>query len=97
MQGEGTVKNTLLAGLAELIGTSMLVFLGCMGCVGSLGVVPSGLQIALTFGLVVMVVIQVSGLYQKLVWPLFGTVNYSSVLSYLCQHLKVDKGIIILY
>ncbi|XP_012226161.1 aquaporin isoform X2 [Linepithema humile] len=61
VQGEGTVKSTLLAGLAELIGLSMLVFLGCMGCVGSLGVVPPHLQIALTFGLAVMVVIQCIG------------------------------------
>lgn len=60
MEGEGTMKSTLLAGLAELIGTSILVLVGCMGCVGSLGVVPPHLQITLTFGLAVMVVIQVS-------------------------------------
>lgn len=54
------MKNTLLTGLAELIGTSMLVFLGCMGCVGSLGVRTFHLQIAIAFGLAVMVVIQVS-------------------------------------
>ncbi|XP_029179067.1 aquaporin AQPcic-like isoform X3 [Nylanderia fulva] len=58
VEGEGTMKSTLLAGLAELIGTSILVFVGCMGCVGSLGVVPPHLQITLTFGLTVMVVIQ---------------------------------------
>lgn len=56
------MKNTLLAGLAEAIGTAILVFMGCMGCVASLGVMPSHLQISLTFGLAVMVVIQVSGL-----------------------------------
>ncbi|XP_011151291.1 aquaporin AQPcic isoform X4 [Harpegnathos saltator] len=61
MQGEGTVKRNLFCGLAELIGTALLVFLGCMGCVGSLGVTPPHLQIALTFGLVVMVVIQSIG------------------------------------
>lgn len=59
MHGEGALKNTVLTALAEMIGTSMLVFLGCMGCIGSLGVIPSHLQIALTFGLAVMIVIQV--------------------------------------
>ncbi|XP_020277927.1 aquaporin AQPcic-like isoform X2 [Pseudomyrmex gracilis] len=61
VQTEGTMKNTLLTGLAELIGTSMLVFLGCMGCVGSLGVRTFHLQIAIAFGLAVMVVIQCIG------------------------------------
>ncbi|XP_011345380.1 aquaporin AQPcic isoform X1 [Ooceraea biroi] len=61
VQGGGTVKNTLITGLAELIGTSMLVFVGCMGCVGTLGVVPPHLQITLTFGLAIMVVIQCIG------------------------------------
>lgn len=60
MQGEGTVKSTLIAGLAELIGTGILVFLGCMGCIAGLGVAPVHLQITLTFGFAVMVVIQVS-------------------------------------
>jgi len=60
VQGEGTVKNSLITGLAELIGTAILVFVGCMGCVTGLGVMPSHLQITLTFGLAVMVVIQVS-------------------------------------
>lgn len=60
VEGEGTMKSTLVAGAAELIGTSILVFVGCMGCVASLGVVPPHLQITLTFGLAVMVVIQVS-------------------------------------
>lgn len=59
IQGDGAVKNTVLTALAEVIGTSMLVFIGCMGCVGSLGVAPSHLQIALTFGLAVMIVVQV--------------------------------------
>ncbi|XP_043463460.1 aquaporin-like [Leptopilina heterotoma] len=47
--------------LAELIGTGILVFLGCMGCVGSLGHRPSPLQISFTFGLAVMVIIQSIG------------------------------------
>lgn len=60
VEGESTVKTALIVGLAELIGTAILVFLGCMGCIAGLGVVPPHLQITLTFGLAVMVVIQVS-------------------------------------
>lgn len=55
----------LLSSLAEFIGTGMLVFLGCMGCVQSLGVVPSHLQITLNFGLTVLLVIQVMQMKQK--------------------------------
>ena len=70
MHGEGALKNTVLTALAEMIGTSMLVFLGCMGCVGSLGVVPSHFQIALTFGQAVMIVIQVGdSLVEMLINP----------------------------
>ncbi|KAL6261139.1 hypothetical protein P5V15_008666 [Pogonomyrmex californicus] len=61
VQGESKMKTTLIAGLAELIGTALLVFLGCMGCIAGLGVVPPHLQITLTFGLAVMVVIQCIG------------------------------------
>ncbi|XP_076756788.1 aquaporin-like isoform X2 [Xylocopa sonorina] len=61
MQGDGALKNTVLTALAEMIGTSMLVFMGCMGCIGSLGVEPSHFQVAMTFGLVVMIVIQCIG------------------------------------
>ncbi|XP_011864690.1 PREDICTED: aquaporin-like isoform X1 [Vollenhovia emeryi] len=61
VQGEGSVKTTLIAGLAEMIGTAMLVFMGCMGCIAGLGVVPPHLQITLAFGLAVMVVIQCIG------------------------------------
>lgn len=59
-EDECSAWETTKSGLAELIGTAMLVFLGCMGCVGSLGVQPSLLQISFAFGLVVMLVIQVS-------------------------------------
>ncbi|XP_076302903.1 aquaporin-like [Lasioglossum baleicum] len=61
MQDDGALKKTALTVLAETIGTSMLVFVGCMGCVGTLGVIPSHFQIALTFGLAVMIVIQSVG------------------------------------
>ncbi|XP_057318590.1 aquaporin AQPcic-like [Microplitis mediator] len=59
--GHGDMWDTFLSGMAELVGTAMLVFLGCGGCIGSLGVVPSHLQITLTFGLAVMIVIQCFG------------------------------------
>ncbi|XP_054006946.1 aquaporin AQPAe.a-like [Hylaeus anthracinus] len=61
MQGEGEMKNTILTALAEMMGTSILVLMGCMGCVGTFGVVPSHFQIAVTFGLAVMIVIQSVG------------------------------------
>ncbi|XP_011696207.1 PREDICTED: aquaporin AQPcic-like isoform X2 [Wasmannia auropunctata] len=61
MQGEGTVKRALITGLAEMLGTAMLVFMGCMGCIAGLGVAPFHLQIAITFGFAVMVVIQCIG------------------------------------
>jgi aquaporin related protein len=48
--------------LAELFGTAILVFIGCMGCV--MDYVPSyvgHLQICLNFGLAVMISIQTFG------------------------------------
>lgn len=54
-----TLWDTFLAALGELIGTAILVFLGCTGCIGTMGQVPPPLQIALTFGFAVMVAIQV--------------------------------------
>ncbi|XP_061393625.1 aquaporin AQPcic-like [Musca vetustissima] len=47
--------------LAELVGTAMLVFLGCMGCVSTETFHNNHLQMCLNFGLVVMVVIQCFG------------------------------------
>ncbi|XP_066601399.1 aquaporin AQPcic-like [Prorops nasuta] len=58
VQGEGALQKTAAIGLAELLGTGSIVFLGCMGCVGSMGTTPSHLQISITFGLAVMIVIQ---------------------------------------
>lgn len=45
--------------LAELIGTGLLVFLGCMGCIAWPG--NTHLQMTINFGLVVMMIIQVFG------------------------------------
>lgn len=54
-----TVKDRTRMFGAEVIGTAMLVFFGCMGCIdwfGSLGIQPP-----LNFGLTVMFVIQIFG------------------------------------
>ncbi|XP_015600099.1 aquaporin AQPAe.a isoform X4 [Cephus cinctus] len=61
MQEDGTIWDTVLTGLAEMIGTAILVFLGCMGCIGGFSFIPSHLQLTLSFGLTVMVVIQCFG------------------------------------
>lgn len=47
--------------LAELIGTAMLMFLGCMGCLTWNGQPPSAFQSSMTFGMVVMLIIQTFG------------------------------------
>jgi len=47
--------------LAELIGTGILVFLGCMGCIQNSSFPNNHLQMVLNFGLVVMVAIQCFG------------------------------------
>lgn len=47
--------------LAELLGTALLVLLGCMGCVGGLGHTPSHFELCINFGLVVMILVQVFG------------------------------------
>lgn len=47
--------------LSEFIATAMLMFLGCAGCLHWAGTAPSLLQIALNFGLVVMLLIQIFG------------------------------------
>ncbi|XP_076180852.1 aquaporin-like [Ptiloglossa arizonensis] len=61
MTEDATGWDTLTIGLAEVIGTAMFVFIGCTGCIGTLTTIPSVLQIALTFGLAVMIAIQCVG------------------------------------
>lgn len=53
-------KDALPIFLAELIGTGMLMFLGCAGGL-NWGHPPSHLQIVLTFGMVILVIIQIFG------------------------------------
>lgn len=46
--------------LAELLGTALLLFLGCMGCL-TWSREYNHLQSNLTFGLVVMIIVQIFG------------------------------------
>lgn len=46
--------------LAELIGTGILVFFGCMGCVPINGI-PSGIYSAINFGFTIMMIVQIFG------------------------------------
>ncbi|KAG5898936.1 hypothetical protein JTB14_004660 [Gonioctena quinquepunctata] len=57
-----TTKDRVILCAAEVGGTFILVFLGCMGCVGGItgGIIPHE-QISFTFGLAVMVAVQVFG------------------------------------
>lgn len=48
-------------GMAEIIGTGMLLFLGCLGGVPSIAhVAPPALQSGLIFGITVAAIVQVS-------------------------------------
>lgn len=46
--------------LAELIGTGLLVFLGCMGCVPMNGI-PTAITTVFNFGFTIMMIIQIFG------------------------------------
>ncbi|XP_012226157.1 aquaporin [Linepithema humile] len=61
MVEDGTLYDKFLTALAELIGTAILVFLGCTACVGSMEESPKQLQIAFAFGIAVMISIQCVG------------------------------------
>ncbi|KZC09226.1 Aquaporin AQPcic, partial [Dufourea novaeangliae] len=61
LKEDATAREVLNTAIAEFIGTAILVFIGCTGCIGSLGIVPGVLQISLTFGLAVMIAIQCVG------------------------------------
>lgn len=60
---EDSMWDKSLTVLGEIIGTAILIFLGCMGCLGSMkpyeGTGPSTMQISFAFGLAVMVAVQV--------------------------------------
>lgn len=49
--------------IGEVIGTGVLIFIGCMGCLGTLGPSPPPpMQMGLTFGLTVNLIIMVIAL-----------------------------------
>ena len=54
-----SIQELVIIALAELLGTAMLLFLGCMGGIGGLTSQPSHLQVTLNFGLAVLIVITV--------------------------------------
>ncbi|XP_018058448.1 PREDICTED: aquaporin AQPAe.a-like [Atta colombica] len=63
---EDSTWDKFMAVLGELIGTSILVFLGCIACMGSMkpyipGIGPSMIQVSFAFGLAVMIAIQCVG------------------------------------
>ncbi|XP_033154306.1 aquaporin isoform X2 [Drosophila mauritiana] len=58
---KGSTLDKISAFLGELIGTGILVFLGCMGCVKTDLFPNSHLQIVLNFGFAVLVAIQCFG------------------------------------
>ena len=62
---EKRILDILTVAVAETIGTAILVFLGCMGCVDlGLGdaLKPSHLSICIGFGLTVMLIINIFGM-----------------------------------
>ncbi|KAH8253746.1 hypothetical protein KR032_006760, partial [Drosophila birchii] len=58
---KGSTLDKISAFLGELIGTGILVFLGCMGCVKTDLFANSHLQIVLNFGFAVLIAIQCFG------------------------------------
>jgi len=65
---EDSTWNKTLAVLGELIGTAILIFLGCMACLGSMKphiIGPSMIHIAFAFGLAVMIAIQVQIIFES--------------------------------
>uniref|UniRef100_A0A0K8TQ22 Putative aquaporin major intrinsic protein family n=1 Tax=Tabanus bromius TaxID=304241 RepID=A0A0K8TQ22_TABBR len=53
--------NKISIFLAEVVGTSLLVYLGCMGCLTTFGTESNFLSSNLSFGFVVMIIIQIFG------------------------------------
>lgn len=58
---KGSTLDKICAFLGELIGTGILVFLGCMGCVNSPIFANTHLQTILNFGFAVLIAIQCVG------------------------------------
>jgi len=61
-KGDGTQPSYVVMFVAELIGTGLLMFLGCMGCVSQYDEpTPTHHMGGISFGLTVMIIIQVFG------------------------------------
>ncbi|XP_035737458.1 aquaporin-like isoform X1 [Vespa mandarinia] len=58
---EKSIYETIMVLLGEIIGTAILVFIGCLSCVGSMGIVPPLYQISMSFGIAVTIAIQCVG------------------------------------
>lgn len=55
-------KGTTTMFIAETVGTAILLFVGCMGCIGTMAISPPPpFQMALTFGLTVNLIIMMLG------------------------------------
>ncbi|XP_076176233.1 aquaporin AQPAn.G [Ptiloglossa arizonensis] len=54
-------KGTVTMFMAEVVGTAVLLFVGCMGGIGSLGAVPPQLQMSIAFGMTVNLLIMMVG------------------------------------
>lgn len=52
-------KSTMTIFAAETVGMGVLIFIGCMGCIGTGPAPPPPMQTALTFGLTVNLIIMV--------------------------------------
>lgn len=65
-----SIRQGFTMGLAEMMGTAILVFIGCTGCIGSLGISPPLVQKSLSFGLAVMIAIQV------IIWVVRSSIGF---------------------
>lgn len=60
-QLDGSLFESFMMFTAELIGTAILIFVGCIGCVGALSSAPLHMQVALTFGLAITISLTIFG------------------------------------
>ncbi|XP_069965375.1 aquaporin AQPAn.G isoform X2 [Bactrocera oleae] len=58
---QNSTLDKIISFLGELIGTGLLIFLGCMGCVQNDAFENSHFQMTFNFGLVVLIIIQCFG------------------------------------
>lgn len=75
--------------LGEIIGTAILIFIGCLSCVGSMGIVPPLYQISMSFGIAVTIAIQV--FLQISVRKIFSFQLLFPQCNYLLQTIQKEK------